>query len=47
MSMVDKAAKKNGGPMMAYLYGEAPPRLQVYERVGKPVNWVSERAEKG
>ena len=35
------------------LYGEASPEkdtffmLQVYERVGKSVIWVSERAQKG
>ena len=35
------------------LYGEAPPesgtffRLQVYERVGKSVIWVSEKTQKG
>ena len=31
MSVVDKAAMKKGGPMMAYT---GPIRLQVYERVG-------------
>ena len=57
MSVVDKAAMKKGGPYDG-LYGEAPTRLQVYEkvgillvgvyeRVGKPVVWVSERAQKG
>ena len=57
MSVVDKAAMKKGGPYDG-LYGEAPTRLQVYEkvgillvgvyeRVGKRVVWVSERAQKG
>ena len=41
MSVVDKAAMKKGGPMMAYT-GRLP-RLQVYERVGISLVGVYER----